>query len=133
VDEDAWLRMEPGTAPPLQRLRAVRSLVDSGIRAGVLMAPIVPGITSDRDRLAETVQAIADHGARFVGANLLHLEGGTRAHFMDFLAREYPDLVDSYEELYPGMAKYAANGFRQEVQAMVRQLQKEAGLSSRDE
>ena len=48
VDEDAWRTLEPGTAHPLQRLRAVRELVDAGINAGVLMAPIVPGFSSSR-------------------------------------------------------------------------------------
>jgi len=133
IDEDAWRRLEPGTAHPLQRLRAVRALADAGIRAGVLMAPIVPGITSDRERLAATVRAIADHGARFVGANVLHLEGGTRTHFLEFLSREYPELMDSYGDLYPGLTKYAPDGFRSEVRSIVRELQKEAGLSSREE
>ena len=41
VDEDAWRALEPGTAHPLQRLRAVRALTDAGVDAGVLMAPIV--------------------------------------------------------------------------------------------
>ena len=45
VDEDAWRQLEPGTAHPLQRLRAVRALVDAGVNAGVLMAPIVPGFS----------------------------------------------------------------------------------------
>src|SRR5438876_6572564 len=48
VDEEAWRILEPGTAHPLQRLRAVRQLVDAGINAGVLMAPIVPGFSSSR-------------------------------------------------------------------------------------
>ena len=133
VDEDAWQRLEPGTAHPLQRLRAVRTLVDAGIRAGVLMAPIVPGITSDRDRLAETIKAVADHGARFVGANLLYLKGGTRTHFLEFLAREYPELAGTYEELFAGDASYLPDGLRNEVRATVRDLQRKAGLSSRDE
>src|SRR3954471_16355914 len=63
VDEDAWRTLEPGTAHPLQRLRAVRELVDGGVRAGVLMAPIVPGFSSSPDQLERTVKAIADHGA----------------------------------------------------------------------
>ena len=132
IDEDAWKRLEPGTAHPLQRLRAVRTLVDAGIRAGVLMAPIVPGITSDRERLANTVRAIADHGARFVGANVLYLDGGTRTHFLGFIAREYPDLVDSYQDLYSGEAKYVPDGYRNEVRGMIRDLQKQAGLSLRE-
>ena len=71
VDEDAWRRLEPGTAHPLQRLRAVRELTDAGINAGVLMAPIVPGFSSSRSKLERTVKAIADHGARFVGCNVM--------------------------------------------------------------
>src|SRR5262249_46230541 len=60
VDEDAWQTLEPGTAHPLQRLRAVRQLVDAGIRAGVLMAPIVPGFSSAASKIEATVKAIAD-------------------------------------------------------------------------
>jgi DNA repair photolyase len=132
IDEDAWRRLEPGTAHPMQRLRAVRALVDAGVRAGVLMAPIVPGITSDRAKLSDTVQAIAGHGARFVGANLLHLEGGTRTHFLEFLTREFPDLVETYDELYAGGAKYVDPRFADEVRGFVRQLQSRASLLSRD-
>jgi DNA repair photolyase len=132
VDEDAWRRLEPGTAHPLQRLRAVRALSDAGIRAGVLMAPIVPGITSSREQLAETVRAIADHGARFVGANVLYLKGGTRTHFLQFLAREYPELSDSYEEMFAGGA-YLPDGLRNEVRAVVRDLRASAGLTSRED
>ena len=78
VDEDAWRTLEPGTAHPLQRLRAVRELVDAGINAGVLMAPIVPGFSSSRAKLERTIKAIADHGARFVGCNVMYLQDGTR-------------------------------------------------------
>src|SRR5262245_40240857 len=78
VDEDAWRILEPGTAHPLQRLRAVRDLADAGLNAGVLMAPIVPGFSSSRSKLERTVKAIADHGARFVGCNVMYLQEGTR-------------------------------------------------------
>src|SRR4029077_16228007 len=100
VDEDAWRILEPGTAPPLQRLRAVRELVDAGLNAGVLMAPIVPGFSSSRTKLECTVKAIADHGARFVGCNVMYLQDGTRSHFMKFLEREFPAMLPRYEKLY---------------------------------
>ena len=113
VDEDAWRQLEPGTAHPMQRLRAVRELVDAGINAGVLMNPIIPGITSKPALLERTIKAIADHGARFVGCNVMHLEGGTRDHFMRWLEQECPSLVDGYRELY--RHKYAASAYRREV------------------
>src|SRR5256886_12669764 len=96
VDADAWRILEPGTAHPLQRLRAVRALVDAGINAGVLMAPIVPGFSSSRSKLERTVKAIADHGARFVGCNVMYLQDGTRDHFMKFLDREFPSMRPRY-------------------------------------
>ncbi|MGH9314107.1 MAG: radical SAM protein [Vicinamibacterales bacterium] len=132
VDEEAWERMEPGTAHPLQRLRAVRELCEAGVRAGVLMAPIVPGISSQPAKLERTIKAIADHGAAFVGANVLHLEGGTREHFMKFLAAEYPDLVDGYDRLYAGK-KYAPKRYAAEVRKVIGALQSKYGLSRRAE
>jgi DNA repair photolyase len=130
VDEDAWQRLEPGTAPPLQRLRAVRELVDAGIRAGVLMNPIVPGITSKPALLERTMKAIADHGARFVGCNVMYLDGGTRDHFMRWLSQEFPQLVDGYSSLYA--RKYAPLPYRKEVQHVISLLRKKYGMNGRD-
>ena len=129
VDEQAWERLEPGTAHPLQRLRAVRELVDAGINAGVLMNPIVPGFSSSRAKLERTVKAIADHGARFVGCNVMFLEDGTRSHFMTFLEREFPSWLPRYERLYA--KKYAPAEYRKQVQGMVRALQDRYGLAQR--
>jgi DNA repair photolyase len=126
VDEDAWRRLEPGTAHPLQRLRAVRTLIDHGIDAGVLMAPIVPGITSHPEKIERTIRAIADSGARSVGAMVMHLEGGTREHFFRYLAREYPSLVTRYGELYA--AKYAPKDYVERVQEVVGLLKTRYGL-----
>ena len=131
VDEQAWERLEPGTAHPLQRLRAVRELVDAGVSAGVLMNPIVPGFSSSRDKLERTIKAIADHGARFVGCNVMFLEGGTRAHFMKYLEREFPSWLPRYEKLYE--RKYAPQEYRKQVQGMVRVLQARHGLSGRED
>jgi DNA repair photolyase len=130
VDEEAWRILEPGTAHPLQRLRAVRELVDAGINAGVLMAPIVPGFSSSREKLERTVKAIADHGARFVGCNVMYLQDGTRAHFMAFLDREFPSMVPRYERLYG--SKYPPNAYRKELQGMVRMLQERYGIDRRE-
>jgi DNA repair photolyase len=132
VDDEAWEKLEPGTAHPLQRLRAMRELCDAGVRAGVLMAPIVPGISSQPAKLERTVKAIADHGAPFVGANILHLEGGTRDHFMKFLDAEYPQLIAGYGRLYAGR-KYAEKKYVSEVRAMLAALQTRYGLHTRDD
>jgi DNA repair photolyase len=129
VDEEAWQQLEPGTAHPLQRLRAVRELVDAGINAGVLMNPIVPGFSSSREKIERTVKAIADHGARFLGTNVMFLEDGTRTHFMHFIEREFPAMLPRFEKLYE--KKYAPSEYRKQVQGMVRLLQQRYGLNTR--
>jgi DNA repair photolyase len=131
VDEDAWQQLEPGTAHPLQRLRAVRALVDAGVNAGVLMAPIVPGFSSSRRKIERTIKAIADHGARFVGCNVMYLQDGTRDHFMRFIERDFPAMQPRFERLY--VKKYPPEAYRKEVQAMVRVLQERYGLRKRRE
>ena len=125
VDEHAWRTLEPGTAHPLQRLRAVRELVDAGVNAGVLMAPIVPGFSSSASKLERTVKAIADHGARFVGCNVMYLQDGTRSHFLKFIEREFPSLAPRLERLY--QRKYPPASYRHQVKAMVRALQERYG------
>ena len=131
VDEDAWRLLEPGTAPPLKRLRAVRELTDAGIHAGVLMNPIVPGITSKPALMERTVKAVADHGARFVGCNVMFLEGGTRDHFMRWLAEAFPHMVEGYKGLYAG--KYAPASYRKEVSNVLSILRKKYGVNSRSD
>ena len=119
VDADAWARLEPGTAPPAQRLRAVRTLIDAGVDAGVLMNPLVPGITATRENIRKTVAALADAGAPLVGTNVAHLDPGVREHFMAFLSREYPELVEGYQRLYARGA-YAPREYANEIKSIVK-------------
>src|SRR5207253_755324 len=70
--------------------------------AGVLVAPVIPGFTTQTSKLDATIKAVADHGAAFMGANVLYLKGGTKDHFMGFLAHAFPHMVESYQRLYAG-------------------------------
>jgi len=129
VDEEAWRALEPGTAHPLQRLRAVRMLRDAGVNAGVLMAPVVPGFTTQTARLEATIKAVADHGAAFMGANVLYLKGGTKDHFMGFLAHAFPDMVPGYQRLYPG--SHAAPEYVATLRALIDMLQERYEVNRR--
>ncbi|MGZ8584239.1 MAG: radical SAM protein [Actinomycetota bacterium] len=100
LDEDAWRRSEPGTPHPRSRIEAVAALNAAGIPCGVLMAPILPGITDDPRQLREVVRAAIDAGATHVSPILLHLRPGVREEFMPWLAERYPDLVARYEAMY---------------------------------
>ena len=130
VDEDAWRALEPGTAHPLQRLRAVRKLREAGVKAGVLMMPVVPGFTTQPSKLEATIKAVAEHDAAFLGANVMYLKGGTKDHFMGFLAQEFPHMVERYDRLYAGA--YAAPAYAKEVRALVDMLKARHGMAGKN-
>src|SRR5207244_5082452 len=100
LDEEIWRRTEPSTAHPRQRLRALKELVNSGIKVGVGMAPILPGLSDRPELLADVVRAAREAGATGVWSNLLFLRSGTREHFLECLERDWPELIPRYEQLY---------------------------------
>jgi DNA repair photolyase len=130
LDPDVWRRTEPGTAPPRQRLRAIRALIDAGIDASVGMAPILPGLTDDPAAMAAVVAAARDAGATAIWANVLYLRPGTREHFLDNLARDWPELLSLYERLYAGRY-YAEESVVNGVKGEVRDLAAIHGIADR--
>lgn len=125
LDEDAWRRTEPGTPHPRARMEAVRALNDAGIPTGVLMAPILPGITDKPRMLRQVVEAAIEARATYLSPILLHLRPGVREEFMPWLSREYPDLVPRYQELYP--RAYASAGARKELGSRVSSIVRAMG------
>jgi DNA repair photolyase len=131
LDGEVWRRTEPGTAPPRQRLRALTQLVEAGIKAGVGMAPILPGLSDRPEQLAEVVRAAREAGATGVWANLLYLRPGTKEHFLDALARDWPEELARYEELYAGERAYLPRTVVDPLREQVRALAREHGIRDR--
>ncbi|HXA28802.1 MAG TPA: radical SAM protein [Candidatus Angelobacter sp.] len=130
LDPEVVRRTEPGTAPPLPRLRALRALVDAGVRAGVLMAPILPGISDDPRALGEVVRAARDAGAAFAGVGALRLAPGTREHFMEHLAADWPEMVGEYRRLFGGRAGLPA-AYTAGLQETVAKLREQVRMADR--
>jgi DNA repair photolyase len=130
LDREIWQRTEPGTAPPHQRLRALKELVDAGIKASVGMAPILPGLSDKPELLAEVVRAAREAGATGVWANLLYLKPGTKEHFLEALGRDWPELLADYERLY-GRRAYLSKADAEPVRAEVRELTRAHGIRDR--
>jgi DNA repair photolyase len=124
LDAAIWRTTEPGTAHPRQRLRALRLLADAGIRAGVGMAPILPGLSDDPRRLREVVLAAREAGASFLWWNVLNLRPGTREHFLQHLARDWPEEVERYQRLYAGRA-YLPKAETRQLDATMAELRSE--------
>jgi DNA repair photolyase len=130
VDEGVWRATEPGTAPPRKRLRALRVLVEAGVRASVGMAPLLPGLSDGRESIERVVAAAREAGACGIWANLLYLRPGTREHFLECLARDWPELLPEYERLYARGA-YLPHASSQPVKEEVRRLAKVHGVRDR--
>jgi DNA repair photolyase len=130
LDPDVWRTTEPGTAPPRQRLRALSALVEAGIKASVGMAPILPGLSDSPEQLAEVVKAARAAGATSLWANLLYLRPGTKEHFLEALARDWPEELERYEQLYAKRA-YLPHSEVDPVREQVRSLAREHGIRDR--
>ena len=113
IDETLAARLEPGVAPPRQRLRAIRLLTDAGIAAGVALAPVLPGLTDAPRDLAAVLAAAREEGATHAWSNVLNLRAGTREHFLSVLEREWPAEAERYHRLYPA----AGSGYLRRVDA----------------
>ena len=102
VDLGLWQTLEPGTANPFKRLEVMRRLVAAGVPAGVLLAPILPGITDSVESIEAVAAAASEHDATFFGSSALRLKPFVREHYMDFVGETFPDLLPRYERAYAG-------------------------------
>jgi len=130
VDEEVWRQTEPSTAHPRQRLKAVQTLVEAGIKTGVGMAPILPGISDRPEQLRDVVRAARAAGATGIWANLLFLRPGTREHFLSHLAEDWPEQLPHYEELYADKA-YLGAELMKPVREQVSRLAREYDIADR--
>ncbi len=128
LDPEVWRRTEPGTAPPRARLRALERLVRGGIRAGVGIAPLLPGISDRPEQLEQVVRAARDAGATHVWSTVLHLRPGTREHFLAHLARDWPEEAERYTKLYAANA-YLPRSFSDAVRARLSGLKRRYPLA----
>ncbi len=132
LDESLSARLEPGVAPPRQRLRSIRTLTDAGIAAGVALAPVLPGLTDGPRAMADVLRAARDAGATHAWSNVLNLRPGTREHFLGVLEREWPDELARYRRLYPaGGSGYLAPKALEPIAARVSAVTRGANIHDR--
>jgi DNA repair photolyase len=118
LDERAWRATEPHTPNPRARLEAIAELARAGIRTGVLIAPLMPGVNDAPEQVAEIVELAAEAGAAYITGIALHLRGDVRGLFFAWLREHRPDLLDRYRVLYKRGA-YAPVGERRRLSRLV--------------
>ena len=128
LDEDVRRVVEPGTPPGRKRLEILGRFSEAGIRTGVLVAPILPGLTDTEDHLDAVLAASAEAGVAYAVPIVLHVRSSIREHFMPWVKRTYPWLYPRYAELY-GSRSYAPKAYQQEVGERFARLRLRHGLT----
>jgi DNA repair photolyase len=130
IDERAWRQTEPHTPNPRARLEAIAELTRAGIRTGVLIAPLMPGINDAPAQVARILEQASEAGASYVTGIALHLRGEVRGLFFAWLAEHRPDLVARYKQLYRNGA-YAPTEERRRLAKLIHGPELEPGQRMR--
>ena len=119
--------LEPRAPRPDLRLEALRKLIAAGVRASVICAPVLPGITDSPRDLEALVRAVAEAGGKYIFANSLFLKPCSAAVFMPFLEKEFPHLVDNYRQRFKDQAFISAP-YRKRLSQLVARLRQKYGI-----
>ena len=121
VDEEIVRKTEPSTAPPRQRLRALRMLREAGLDAAVLCMPVLPGISDSEESLDAAARAASEAGATAFRHRPLKIDAEIQQYYYDFLATEFPVMVPRYAALYRGGA-YPTKDYERELEERIRRV-----------
>ena len=122
--------LEPRAPRPDLRLQTVSRLVNAGVSAGVIVAPVVAGITDSREALEALVRAVAEAGGQDIFANPLFLKPCSATIFLPFLEQNFPELVADYRRRYQGRA-FVSSAYRKQSSELMSHLRKKYGFASR--
>jgi len=121
--------IEPRAPRPDLRLDAMRRLNEAGVNAGVICAPVLPGITDAPRDLEALVRTVAEAGGKYVFANSLFLKPCSAAVFMPFLEKEFPQLVEGYRQRFKDSA-FLSSSYRKRLSQLMARLREKYGIRS---
>lgn len=123
IDAELARILEPRAPRPDLRLEALGKLRSAGIRAGVICAPVLPGITDSPKQLEAVVRAAAEANANYIYANPLFLKPCSAAVFLPFLKEHFPHLTPDYEQRFKDQA-FLPKAYRKRVSELFAQLRR---------
>ena len=127
VDVELARILEPRAPRPDLRLEAVRKLNEAGVNAGVICAPVVPGITDSPRALEAVVRATAEAGGIYIFANPLFLKPCSAAVFLPFLEEKFPQLVEDYRQRFTDRA-FVLPAYRKRISQLMARLREKYGI-----
>ena len=124
-------RLELRSPVPSARLRALRRLTQAGLYAGLMIAPIVPGITDDRRGLDRLIARAKEAGAHYVSGAALRLGPAARRRFLPYLTREFPHLAGRYRRHY-ARSDAASPAYSKALSARLHEIRRAHGFADDD-
>jgi DNA repair photolyase len=122
--------LEPRAPRPDLRLEAVRKLNQAGIHAGVICAPVLPGITDSPRDLEALVRATSEARGKYIYANPLFLKPCSAAIFLPFLEKAFPHLVESYRQRFSEKA-FLSSAYRKQLSQLMARLREKYRIRNR--
>jgi DNA repair photolyase len=128
LDRDLWRSVEPGAPPPSQRLAVMAKLSASGIPCGVLMAPVLPGLTDSEPSIDSVAQAAANHGAVAFYPLPLRLAPLVREHYFSWVTQHAPELSARYARAFHG--QNLSRPYVERIAALGHEMQRRYGFET---
>jgi DNA repair photolyase len=126
-DDELQQAVEPGTPSTKARLATVSAVREHGLDCSVFLMPILPFLTDTTTHLDEALRQAKAAGATSVLYTALHLKPGVKDWYLQWLARDHPELLSRYRQLYAKGA-YAPKEYRTWLAARIKPLIRRHGL-----
>ena len=131
LDDEIWRTAEPGTPPPSARLATLRKVSAAGIPTGVLMAPVLPGITDSEESIFSVARAVAEAGATTFAALPLRLDPFVREHYFGWVEQAYPDLLGRYQRSF--LNRHTSTDYQERIKTISEAARDRFNLNERRE
>jgi DNA repair photolyase len=130
LDRELLAGLEPKASQPEARLRTLRALTSQGVRAGIFLMPVLPGLTDSPGNLKSVIHAARIHGAHYVSANVLFLRDSAKKSFYRFLQRSEPGSYSKYRQIY-GNRSCTSKHYQKQISTLIENLKEEYGFRGR--
>ncbi len=123
-NEDLRRVMEPRTTTARQKLKVIEELSKSGVRMGIMMGPMIPGL--NEHEMQRIMKEAKDHGATFTAYTFIRLNGAIKFLFHDWLYKNFPDRADKVwhmiEQSHDGKVNDTRWGVRMRGEGSIAQM-----------
>jgi DNA repair photolyase len=127
LDDALWRLIEPGTPPAHKRLEVMRRLSNEGVRCGVFLAPILPGISDSIESIDAVAAAAKAHGATSIGSTVVRLAPLVKEHYFGFVKSTLPNLLPRYERAYAGTN--ISSGYQAAIERRLARIRERQGFT----